>query len=515
MHHIRAITGGAAEGGAGTAASRPVPGGAGQAAQLSSDERSFLSPEEEIEAIKRENLTGRQLRIARREAQKRGIKATSDLDAVRLLRKAGIDPFKRSDMLELIAGGAQDGGPPKTMPAAIRHAPPPSPHVVSEAERAREVLKIQRDLARRRRRRLALLAVKLAFFVFLPTFLAGYYYFRIATPMYETHSEFVIQQADSSTSQALGGLFAGTSFATSQDAITVQSYLLSREAMKRLDREYGFKAHFQQPFIDQIQRLEPSGSDEAAYRIYRKRVKIGYDPTEGIIKMDVSAASPEASREFSEALIRYAEEQVDQLTQRLREDQMKGAREAYLEAERKLKEAQARVLELQKKRGVLSADAEVAARMQQIAAFETRLRDRRLELAQLLDNPRPNPTRVEVLKKTILRLEEQIREMRSELTQGTSTSESLAQISGELKVAEADLSTRQLMLSQALQQLETARIEANRQVRYLSLGVSPVPPDEPTYPRAFENTLLAFLIFGGIYLMASLTASILREQIVA
>jgi capsular polysaccharide transport system permease protein len=50
-------------------------------------------------------------------------------------------------------------------------------------------------------------------------------------------------------------------------------------------------------------------------------------------------------------------------------------------------------------------------------------------------------------------------------------------------------------------------------VRYLSTGVRPVAPDEPTYPRAFENTLLAFLIFSGIYLMLSLTASILREQV--
>ena len=47
------------------------------------------------------------------------------------------------------------------------------------------------------------------------------------------------------------------------------------------------------------------------------------------------------------------------------------------------------------------------------------------------------------------------------------------------------------------------------------MGVRPVAPDEPTYPRKFENTLLAFLIFSGIYLMLSLTASILREQVSA
>ena len=43
--------------------------------------------------------------------------------------------------------------------------------------------------------------------------------------------------------------------------------------------------------------------------------------------------------------------------------------------------------------------------------------------------------------------------------------------------------------------------------------VTVIAPDEATYPRAFENTALAFLVFSGIYLMISLTASILREQI--
>ena len=61
--------------------------------------------------------------------------------------------------------------------------------------------------------------------------------------------------------------------------------------------------------------------------------------------------------------------------------------------------------------------------------------------------------------------------------------------------------------------METARLEANRQVRYLSMGVEPVAPDQAAYPRAFENTIIAMLAFSGLYLMISLTASILREQV--
>ncbi len=170
------------------------------------------------------------------------------------------------------------------------------------------------------------------------------------------------------------------------------------------------------------------------------------------------------------------------------------------------------MLALQERLGVLDPMPESNAVMSQVATFEVELQKKRLELQQLLDNASPNKARVEGAKGDITRLEELIRNLRSQLTEGTASTASLAQVSGQLRIAEAELENRQLMLSQALQQLETARIEANRQVRYLETAVSPVAPDEPTYPRAFENTLLALLIFGGIYLMLSLTASILREQ---
>lgn len=68
------------------------------------------------------------------------------------------------------------------------------------------------------------------------------------------------------------------------------------------------------------------------------------------------------------------------------------------------------------------------------------------------------------------------------------------------------------LLGQALQQVETARIvKPAPGPAVCSEGVSPIAPDEATYPRAFEDTALAFLIFAGIYMMLSLTASILRK----
>lgn len=479
----------------------------------------------EIDAIRKEGLTGRQLRMARRLAQKHGLAPVSEFDAVRLLRKKGIDPFQRANMLELVVADTASAppDPDKTPPAS------PNPKIVRpEMQRStalsteladpvskgmQEVAEIQRDIVRRRRRSLIMLGARLAGFVGLPTLLAAIYFFAIATPMYATKSEFVIQQADSGAQKGASGLLSGTGLATSQDSITVQGYLNSREAMLRLDADLGFRAHFSDPSMDFIQRLDPGASNEDAYKTYRRNVKIGYDPTEGLVRMEVIAASPEVSAAFSRALIGYAEEQVDALTQRLRADQMQGAMGVFEEAEAKMMAAQRRVLTLQEQLGVFDPVSENSALMSQITNFEVQLAEKRLSLQQLLDNAQPNQARVAGTEGDIARLETMIADLRGQLTQGRGAEGSLASVSGQMRMAEVDLETRTLMMQEALQQLETARVEANRQVRYLSLGVNPVPPDEPTYPRAFENTLLALLIFSGVYLMISLTASILREQV--
>lgn len=537
-------------------------------------QRKAVTPEEIAAAnaaIAAEGLTQRQFRRAVLIAQKNQLEPATKFDAVRLLREAGVDPFSRASVLRVVSSDAPAAAAPVAAPAApaphpAPAAPPapaaaaapaadPGPVVASEpmpsaapaqtgrelarlpgdnvqlpkrarqpqlpsteqraeVNQAAEILRMQQDIARRRRRRLALLAARLFAFVMLPTLLAGWYFYMVATPIYSVRSEFVIQQAGPASSGGqISGLFSGTAFATSTDSIAVQGYLQSREAMTRLDEDVGFRSHFQGDEIDSLQRLAPDASLEAAYKVYKKFLKISFDTTEGVIRMDVMAADPALAAQWSEQLIKYAEEQVDHLTSRLRSDQMKDAQERYDSAQKELNASHRHLIELQEKFKVISSESEVTLIVSQIATLEGQITQERLGLAQMESNSQPNQARMEPIKRRIATLEAQVAELRAKMTETTAGGASLAAVQGELLVAQADVQTRQMMMAQALQSMETALVEANRQVRYLSLSVSPIPPDEPTYPRAFENTLVTMLIMLGIYLMISMTAAILREQV--
>ncbi len=476
-----------------------------------------------IEEIRAEGLTAKQLRTARRLAGKNGLNPQSDFEAVRELRLRGVDPFERSGVLDVVPAGRSAGTEmatearvqlPQTTPKGKKNLP--SPELASPEQRAADIQKIQRDIARRRRARLGMLLARMTVFVFLPTIVAGYYFYSIATPMYATHTEFIVTKNQSQTAgggAGLGGLFQGTGLATQQESVGVQSFLQSREALQQLNNDKGFIAHFSQDWIDPIQRLDPDATFEDAYDVYSKRVQISYDPTEGLLKMEVAAANPDTTIEFANALIGYAEEEVDQLTQRVREDQMAGARESYEEAELRRSEALAELGRLQAEVQSIDPVGETAALVQQIAQLETQMQTKQLELRGLLDVQRPNQARVDGVQGEIDRIAALIEQLRERATQAGTEGISQAVKNSELRTAEENYQFRTVMVQQALQQMETARIEADRQSSYLSLNVEPVLPDEPSYPRAFENTILTFLLLIGIYLMISLTASILREQV--
>ncbi|SMX44860.1 hypothetical protein OCA8868_03242 [Octadecabacter ascidiaceicola] len=495
------------------------------------DSPNTVSAETDIDAIRQEGLTGRQLRMARRVAQKNGLAVTSDFDAVRQLRQQGIDPFQRANVLELVTpNDGQTNAASGQMRAATAKVPAHQarvqlPQTVQRKQslpstqlgpgenpaerRASEISRIQRDIARRRRRNIMSLLGRLAMFVLLPTIAASFYFYTIATPMYGTKSEFIIQQADNQGSGGLGSLFQGTGLATQTDSTTVQSYMTSREAFLRLDEDYGFVEHFSDPNIDAIQRLDEGATRETAYAMFQDHVQIGLDPTEGILKMEVIAADPVKSQEFSEALIAYAEEQVDQLTQRVREDQMSGARTNYELARQNREAALAELVAIQQETEQGPVGAEQAALQQRITSLQVELDQEQLNLAGFANVSRPNEAQVRATENSIEQIENQIALLRSQMSSGGS----LITNDARLRVAEENYAFEVVNVQTAQATLSTAEIEANRQVRYLSVSVAPIAPDEPTYPRAFENTFLAFLIFSGIYLMISLTASILREQV--
>ncbi|MCW3783581.1 capsule biosynthesis protein [Defluviimonas salinarum] len=448
-----------------------------------------------LDAIRAEGLPPSELLRARNLAGRRGLDVISDLDAVRALRAAG-EAFPETQPEPFLP----------TAPANDPEAPPQMP-ALGVIERLRDA-----SLLRRRRQAVAA-AAKFAAFVIAPTVAALVYFTEVATPLYATYSEFVIQRPDQPASPGAGMAMAGAGLANHQDAIAVQGFLKSRAVLAILDQAEKFTEHFSNPEIDLLRRIPAGADSEEIFRAFERHVEVSFDPAEGIVRMRVMATDPETSERFSRALLGYAESHLDRMTAKLRSDQVASAEAARARADAAVAETQVKLIEIQEQLSVLSGDLEMGMIREQISHHEAELQQELLDLEQLMANARPNPTRVTVARDRIAALDGRIGELRSRISERPDGAPSMTRAQGEVALLQAELASRQEVQTEAVIALERARTEANHQARYLALGVEPIRPGAPEFPAPLEDTLIAFLAFLGIYLFGSLTVTLVREQI--
>jgi capsular polysaccharide transport system permease protein len=142
-------------------------------------------------------------------------------------------------------------------------------------------MKVQRDIARSRRKRLILLATRLTFFVLLPTLLVSFYFYRVATPMYATHSEFIIQKAESGAGARAAGSAVFSAARLCHGAGKHHGAGLSSKAARRCCasmRNSGFRDHFSQPEIDPLTRIADDATVEDAYDTYLRNLRSATTP---------------------------------------------------------------------------------------------------------------------------------------------------------------------------------------------------------------------------------------------
>jgi capsular polysaccharide transport system permease protein len=372
---------------------------------------------------------------------------------------------------------------------------------------------VRAGLARRRRVRLLNAVTRFSVFLALPTFMAWTYFADMATPHYAAESTFVIKAGDGSA-QGAGGLAQTMSASgTAHDAMAVQGWLESRNALDRLETDRGFSDIFASEVMDPLQRLAPDATREDIFELYQKKVTIGFDPTEGIVKLKVLSPDPALSQAWSESLIGYAQERVEAMTVRIREDRLKSASLNLDDAQEQLRLATADLVALQEEAALLSAPGEERIVADGLSGLETQLGDVRMERDIILQNRRPNAARLSVMDSRLASLEAEIGRRREMTVTGSGTSSAAAL--GRIEIARNEVENRRELRSEAMRQMEAARADATRQSRYVTIGVAPMATDEPYTPKPAQDTLVFFLALLAVYGGVSLTAAMIKDQITA
>lgn len=347
--------------------------------------------------------------------------------------------------------------------------------------------------------------------VVLPTLAAILYFGLIASDIYISEARFVVRSPERPTASPLGILLKGTGFTRSQDdSYTVQDFILSRDAMRVLDKTLDLRAAFNKgDVLSRFPGLDWDSSFENMHRYYQRMTGVQLDPVSSIATVTVRAFSANDAQQINKHLLEMGEALVNQLNERGRRDMIRFAANEVAEAEKKAKLAALTLARYRNEKGVIDPEKQSAIPLQQIAKLQDERIAAKSQLAQLQLLTKNNP-QIPVFQKRIQMLETEIGLESGRVAGG---GRSLASKAAEFQQLALEKEFADKQLASAFASLEQARNEAQRQQLYLERIAQPSLPDAAMEPRRLR-AVLAVLVLGLIAwgVLSMLIAGIREHQ---
>lgn len=337
--------------------------------------------------------------------------------------------------------------------------------------------------------------------VVLPTALAVIYFGLITSDVYISESRFVVRSPKQQTPTGLGALLQGAGFSRSEDDThSVHDFILSRDALQKLNDKLKLDKSFSDPQIDLFSRFASFGVDEnfeGLHKYYLKRVAIDTDTTSAISVLKVKVYNAEDAYKINTMLLEMSEGLINQLNERGRQDMIRFATSEVDTAEKKAKAAALALSGYRNDKAVFDPERQSAIQLQLVSKIQDELIATKTQLDQVRTFTPDNP-QIPSLQKRASTLQA---EMDSQMAKVAGGSASLTNKAAEYERLALDRTFADKQLGAALASLEQARNDAQRKQLYLERIVQPNKPDvavEPRRMRAIFATFVLGLISWGI-----------------
>ena len=336
----------------------------------------------------------------------------------------------------------------------------------------------------------------------LPTLIAGVYLFGIASDLYLSEVQFVVRGPTKSPMNAISAMLqSGASTTVSEDTYAVHEYLMSRDVVRRLEREDDLRAVLGRPEGDIISRFPGiwfwRKDFEALYNAYSRFVSVEIDSTRGVSTLQVKAYRPEDAQRIASALLASSEQLVNRLNDRARHDALAVFQREVDTTEAHIAQIQTKLTAYRIKEKMLDPKSASAGPLELLAQMNGQLAAAKARLAEILKNSSHSP-QVPLVRTRIASLEKLIAEERAKIT---GDGNSVATAVSEYERLDVERLLAEKQLASAFTSLEAARLEAQRQQLYLETIAQPNLADYPLYPKrvaSFATVVATCLLVYGI-----------------
>jgi len=349
----------------------------------------------------------------------------------------------------------------------------------------------------RRRERWRLFMRRIGLFLALPLLIVFLYIELVATPLYQGEAVFTVQTSGDSAASPNAGLFAlGGGGSTIADAFKAREFILSRPMMDYMQKRYGFLDHFDTYHMDTLTRYRsPLGFNRDPFSYYQKRVKVAVDVQEGLLRLYVQARTQQDAVRFGNAILAAAEAHVNQVSQKISDDQISSLTADVQNAERQVSETRRSLASVQAQRGELSPEQAATSIYQLISQLELQRAEAQRERDSLLDQGLTNSPLLPRLNARVSELNAQITEQKRRVGGGGSLVSTINQFEG----ASAKKEIAQARWQSTLNTLQQAYLRILEQRRYFVIIVGMSAPTFPAVRDLLTIAVPLLLLLAFIY----------------
>jgi len=331
--------------------------------------------------------------------------------------------------------------------------------------------------------------------VVIPTVAAILYYGFFASDIYVSESSFVVRSPDKPSAGGFGVLLKSAGFSNSNDEVfAAQDFIRSRDALRAINRNREFEKSYSAPSISIFNRFNSlglTGTFEDLYRYFTGKVDVNYDSSSSITKLTVRAFNSRDAYKFNEDLLELAEQTVNRLNERGRQDLVGFAQAEVNRAKLQSQMAGSSLAAFRNRAGVVDPEKQAAVQLQMVSKIQDELIATRTQLAEIRRYAPANP-QVESLQTRVASLQRQISQETSKVAGNQG---SLAGTAAQYQRLSLESQFADKQLAAAMSSLVDAQNEARRKQAYVERISHPNIPDEALEPRRLRG-ILATLVLG-------------------
>ena len=375
----------------------------------------------------------------------------------------------------------------------------------------RERFQQMRPQQRRRR----WLALSFLIFVVLPSLLGAIYFTLIASDRYVAGAGFAVRSMEAGGSIDMLGAFTGlaSTGSTTSDSYIVLKYLDSRDLLDQLQQDFDFRTAYSHKQIDSLTRLDPTLDIEHVLEYWKDRIHTSFDSASGIITFEVEAFSAADAKRVADLVLGYTQSLVNRLSEKARRDSVRYAENEVQRSETRLRDALQKIRGFREQNNSINPAASAQVQIELIGELEKQLLEieaRMSALGKTVDRSAPS---MKALRRQADALKRQIEEKKGGINPGATSDSALSSLLAAYESLEVEKNFAQQAYASALASLESARVQADRQQRYLAIYSRPSLPEYPLYPRRILDTFLLFIVLFGIWSILTLIVYSVRDHL--